>query len=194
MSQLIFPFLYFLLGLTSCAIFTPPPYPVEKHLSWEELQKLENWEWQGQVALSNSKEQTSFQVSWKQSHQDFKVHLWGPLGQNHAELSCENGLCQLKTQQDIFYSESPRELLKTYTGWDMPVEFASFWVKGIPAPNESYDFTKARDKTPATLIQTGWRIQYLEYQPHPPHLPRKIRMIQDTLQIRVHIREWKFLS
>lgn len=182
MKKILIP-IYLLLA--ACTTTHLPNYtPWQSHAL--ELEELIAWEWQGQIGATTPEGSSSLQVTWQQfSETEFEIHLHGPLGHNQVLFKCDEAECVLRAPQDTFVSQSPEELIFRYFGWDFPVENAIYWLKGMPSPNEPYEFTGN------VLQQSGWRVEYQEYHRDlPVPLPRKLVLERDKIRLKIVIQNW----
>lgn len=78
--------------------------------------------------------------------------------------------------------------LKTETGFIIPVNELSFWLKGLPAPNSKF---KLSQQPYVTIKQNNWEIIYKDYSYHNNYqLPKKILMNNKQNNIRLFIKNW----
>jgi outer membrane lipoprotein LolB len=143
----------------------------------------------GRVAVRYGGESATGRAEWRHTPAADDMVISNPLGQGIAELTRRGGEYTLVTADGKRHTAGDAEsLTEGVLGWRLPLGGLPDWVQGRPLPGEpaqiSLDGTRL-----ATLAQSGWRIEYLEYGENG--LPRLLRLTRDTLDIRLVIEEWR---
>jgi outer membrane lipoprotein LolB len=193
-------FLYFLLiasllaALTSCTTFSPASPPLK--MSWKErqlkLKRLNTWNIQGVIAIHATSNSGSATLNWQQTHQNYVLALFGPLGMGSIQIQGQPGNVLLRNAQGQEYrARSPEQLLHDQTGWDLPISSLYYWVRGLPAPGPVSKYEFDAYHRIAKLTQQNWQIYFRQYgRFHQNELPTKIELVHPGLKIKLVIYEW----
>jgi len=134
------------------------------------------------VGIRTTEDAASFSLTWVQQAASYDIRLTGTLGVPVAHLYAdENGVTIELPSKGKYEAFSASDLLFEHTGLVLPVESLRFWVRGNPDP----DLTFERDQS--TLIQSGWKIEYLEYEGPDPV---RIRLTKPEVRIMLVVKAW----
>ncbi len=204
--------------LTSCASHWAAHHKPEQinqtqtHLTpeaaWKQnqltLNRFQNWDAQGRIAVSRKKEGESASFSWQYCPEHFFLKLFGPFGSGAMELdgmlSGPNQHVTLRHGNKIQYAKTAEDLLYQQVKWRVPLSGLTYWIKGLPVPNQAIeDLNLNTDGSISKLTQLGWEITYAKYHDfNTPFekikLPTKIYLISNELEVKLAIRHWKPLE
>lgn len=190
-----------LLTLASCATVSPPkvePTTPQKTIAWENrvstLSSIENWDLKGLIAIRQSKDAVSANWTWQQqANHHYTISLFGPLGSNSVQLTGSPDHVSLEMSDGKkFTAKTPEELVAQQSGWRLPVSSLYFWIRGLPVPGVPSQKQFDTEKHLTTLIQQGWRIQYLNYTPvNQMDLPSKMTLNNAELNVKIVIKHWQ---
>lgn len=127
---------------------------------------LHSWTLSGKLGVRVPDDSGSARLRWKQQSDDYRIDLSGPFGQGRVIIdTTDSGVRLRQGGEPPLEAASAEALLWQATGWRLPVEDLTYWVRGIPAPGSDYDIA-ARTETGMvqTLQQRGWTLHYEEYQ------------------------------
>ncbi|MBE9398122.1 outer membrane lipoprotein LolB [Pontibacterium sp. N1Y112] len=185
-----------LLTLTGCSSFTTSEQPpIPQINSWNDHQQqmalLTHWELSGKIGIRSPQDNQSANLFWQQQDQKYVIEMTGPLGQGGARITGQPGHIQVSIAgEGDFQAGSPEALLQDTLGWSVPVEQFQWWVRGLPAPDSSFQQQMNNNRLDE-LMQDGWHVRYLRYKQHDIYtLPSKIRLSRDALSITLIIKEW----
>ena len=130
-----------LLVLSGCAT-RPPVSPADSEANWlahqAALETLTHWRVQGRIAVRTDSEGWSANFDWKQQGEDYRIRVRGPFGQGAVELHGNGrGVWLKRADQPPVFALNPEALLEQETGWQLPVEGLSSWLRGLPVPGGS---------------------------------------------------------
>ncbi|MEQ8495358.1 MAG: lipoprotein insertase outer membrane protein LolB, partial [Gammaproteobacteria bacterium] len=155
---------------------------------------LDDWRLTGKLAVQRADQGVSATLEWHEQGERFDLRLVAPLSGGTFKLTGDAGRVALFTPEgEMFTAASAGDLVEAHLGWRLPVEGARWWVRGIPAPGSA----AAQERRDAQgrwtdFAQDGWRISILDYHERAqPHLPRKLYLARDDLQVRLVIRHWQ---
>lgn len=134
------------------------------------------------MSIRTTEEALSFSLAWIQQAHSYDIRLSGMLGVPVAHLyGSESGVTIELPSKGKYQADSASDLLFQHTGLVLPLESLRFWVRGDPLPGKTFE----RDQS--TLMQSGWKIEYLEYQGLDPV---RIRLTRPDLSIMLVVKAW----
>ena len=190
--------IYSLLTLFLCACSTMQAREAAQNepMTWKQrsaqLNSISSWQIQGAMALRTREKSSSSSLTWKQSASDYQIHLFGPMGVGHIDITGNKTQVTLRTASHKKYTaNTPEELMQTQLGWHLPVTHLKYWIRGLPAPDvpahKHFDLYHHLD----SLDQEGWHIAYKRYtSQHGTDLPTKMELHNNDLNVRIVIKEW----
>ncbi|WP_347332090.1 lipoprotein insertase outer membrane protein LolB [Marinimicrobium locisalis] len=163
--------------------------------------ELHSWTLSGKLGARVPNDSGSARVRWKQQHGDYRIDLSGPFGQGRIIIdTTASGVRLRQGGEPPMEAADAESLLWQATGWHLPVEELTYWVRGIPAPNSEHDILA---RTEAGLIsqlrQRGWHLSYEEYQRVRQHtrqgvktlpLPGRIVAERDDTRLTLIVYDW----
>ena len=183
--------------LAACATRAPLP-PTEWQAHQDAISNITHFTAKGKVALITPNERLSAQFFWEQKEDVSTLRLTHFLGQTLFKLEINPNMAVLTDNNgQRHYAKDPKNLLFRITGFSLPVNEMSLWIKGLPASNNAYNL--GEDNRLASLSQyeknplLGWQIQYNAYDENTNNLlPSKIQMHLDTQKVNLLISEWTY--
>lgn len=196
-STVIFIFAGF---LASCATTRAPEHPPAQNetIPWgtrvQTLSGIQDWDLKAMIAIRNRNDAGTANMNWQQQNQNYHITLMGPLGSGSYELTGRPGRVELANSGgQHFYANSPEELLRKQTGWQLPVSDLFYWVRGLPVPNAPAEKKLDAYNHLVLLKQQGWIIQYLRYNSvNNVDIPTKIFLNNPSLDVKIVISQWQF--
>ncbi|MEJ2381479.1 MAG: lipoprotein insertase outer membrane protein LolB [Gammaproteobacteria bacterium] len=186
-----------LAALSACSVAPTGP-PVDRAKVWAEhersISRLDRWTIRGRVALSTEDEGWSAALQWQQRGTDYDIRVIAPFGQGSMRLQGGAAGVVLRTSDhpQPVYAANAEALLRSRTGWRMPVTALRYWIRGLPQPAGARTIQLDDRGRLAHLIQGGWSVDFLGYQRVDDYqLPEKIFMKNRDLRIRVVIHDWQ---
>jgi outer membrane lipoprotein LolB len=187
----------FIIALTGCSTLPATKTANNLNSSWDSRQKalsaLNTWQTKGAVAFKQGNEGTSASLYWEQIDKEhYTLILQGPLGAGAIKI---NGLPSsvTMTSQDnqTITAPSAEELLKTQTGWSLPVSYLYYWARGLPVPTLAAEIDYDTYHHITELKQAGWDIRYLQYTAvNDIDLPSKMTLQQSSFTTRLIFSQW----
>lgn len=184
------------LGLAGCATTPPAPGPLPGD-RWEarraELADLTHWTAIGKILIRSETQSWNGTLNWRQMGDRYRIRITAPLGQGSAQIVGGGGRVTLRTAENRTYSaRDPESLIFDTLGWRLPVSGLRYWMLGLEAPSppargRGLDSVGHLDH----LDQSGWRIQYLRYEPVASHtLPGKLFLDRRQVSVRIVVNRW----
>lgn len=164
-----------------------------------QLNLIRNWQISGKLGIRVPGDNGSATLNWKQSRQDYRIDLSGPMGSGRMAIDRRNGIVTLTTAgEEPQQARSGEELILAHTGWTIPVAQLIWWVRALPAPNEPISAQAFTDNGQLQrLEQAGWTLDYSNYQAvytgnhnQTTALPGRIVAAWGDIRLTLIIREW----
>ncbi len=184
--------------LSACAIIAKPPKadpgivdPAAWQVRQEQLRELDIWSLQGRVATGQLLGWTG-NLSWRQDGEVFNVRLAGPLGAGGFRASGTLDLVTIRTSERRMVTTQPDMLVEETLGWTFPLQPLRYWAQGRPAPGDYESISVDAQGRLIGLVQSGWRLTYLEYAEveNQPALPKRIVLDNGETRIRLVVDRW----
>jgi outer membrane lipoprotein LolB len=165
------------LALAACAAprLAPSPEPAEFELA-------------GRFAVSWRGEATSGSMAWRRAAGAEELLITSALGQGVARIRRSDGEFVLSTADHREYRAPDAETLtEQVLGFRLPLAGLADWVRARPAPGPSRARLDGEGRL-AQLEQSGWTIEYLEYD---GARPARLRLTYPGIDLRLAIAEWR---
>ncbi len=163
---------------TACAApeLAPPAGPAEFEIA-------------ARIAVRYGGEALTANLAWRHGAAADDLLITSPLGQGIARIARREGETTLSTPEPREYrAADPEALTEQVLGFRLPLAGLADWVRARAAPGPS----RARRDTAgrlAELEQSGWRIEYLEYD--AAARPARLRLSYPGVELRLAIASWK---
>ena len=176
----------FVLLLSACTTVPITPEVPYSRLAREHLYKLEQWSFEGRLALTGKNDSWSASINWGHKPDDEKIKLSGPLGQGATVIQLTGDLVTIDHGDGHAQSSTqPEEFINQQLGMFVPVHSLRYWVVGLPEP------TSAFVETATGFQQDGWFIEYKQMQlVDDQFMPRKITVMNDQVKLKLFIDQW----
>lgn len=188
-----------LLVLSACQSFTSQdsitgsgsPAIWQQHQ--QQVSRLDAWDINGKLAVRSPAQSGSGVLFWLQRQDYFDIRVTGPLGQGATRLTGRPGDIRLTTPQFSLEAASAEELMDSQLGWSLPVNNLLWWVRGLPAPDSTYQLQLSDNSLAHRLEQDGWQLEYVRYQTleNGSQLPERIQLQGPHLQLTLLIKQWQ---
>lgn len=194
--------------LTGCA--TKPNQPLALHCSDNALSEGAQsarrawfrthpiWRLSGRAALRFDHRGATVQLNWEEREDGQQIDVVAPLTHQHWRLltSTRGKPARLEGVEDgPHVGPDARKLLWDATGFLLPVNEITNWVRGIdmvgPVERERLD----RQQPSSQIEQKGWTIDYQQWQcplADQPALPHRLQARNNQAQLRLIIDHWDF--
>ena len=185
------------LWLVSCATAPSAIAPQNQNLQWNDrvqtLSNMQDWDLNALIAIRSRADGDSATLHWQQKKQDYTLTLFGPLGTNSYTLHGVPGKVTLQNPKGQTFSASTPELLVAQqTGWQLPVSYLRYWIRGLPVPGIPAEQQFDTYNHLSTLTQAGWKVQFLRYtSTSHVDLPSKIFINSPELSVKIIISQWQ---
>jgi outer membrane lipoprotein LolB len=150
------------------------------------------FELNGRIAVRYRDDAGSGNIAWRHAARSDELLLTSPIGQGIARIARTGDEIVLTLQDGREYKASDAETLTDQVlGFRLPIVGLADWVRGRAASDPAPAPTARRNDAEgrlAELEQSGWRIEYQEYQ---GSLPMRLRLTYPGVELRLAISEWK---
>lgn len=168
-------------GLTLLVLMTlvactsrPPVQTVLEDDFITNTEQLNKWQIRGRIAFIDAQHKKSASFHWVNNDKTLSFSLRNPLGITLATLIYDGQIAQIDADGEQYQSMEPSELIHSITGYRVPIELLSYWVKGVHADNDKFQhsFTHYKNGLIKQLFAEcqipsackNWEINYLQYE------------------------------
>ncbi|GGB31910.1 outer-membrane lipoprotein LolB [Oceanisphaera marina] len=180
-----------LLWLSGCA-YKAEKAPAGSWLAQKNaLAQLQQWQLSARLGIITSDERGSLSLFWRQNRNDYRMNLTNVVGKRVFDLSRQGRSVQLTDSDGQQHQAADaRELVQRLTGWDLPVEQLSYWIKGLPGATDQVTYDE--HGRPSTIKAHGWELRYLGYtQIEGLWLPSRLDLSHQDTKLRLAINQWE---
>lgn len=157
------------------------------------LALVPDWRLQGRVALTNGSRGGSGRLEWTQRGAGFEVVLSAPVTRQGWRLAGAPGDAVLEgLEGGPRHGPEAAALLREATGWEIPVDALSRWVRGVRAGSGRARMEFTGDGRLARLEQDGWTLDYADWRPQAGgiELPMRVTASRDAARVRLIVDAW----
>lgn len=157
------------------------------------ISEIDGWQISGKIGIQAPQDSGSGTLFWLQRQGYFDIRLSGPLGRGATRLTGRPDAVALEVAgQGRFEADSPEALVESQLGWQLPVSYLLYWVRGLPAPDSRSRIALDSNGRLASLQQDGWDVQYLSYTEENGYpLPNRIKLAGRDLKITLVVKDWQ---
>lgn len=195
-------------GLSACTTIQVEPVPdgltEQPPVDWQDrsakLSQFDHWQLLGKLAVRQPSDSgTAIINHWIQEGEAYDLALSSSfLGMGSTTLKGVPGFIELTLSNgETYRSGDPEALVKAATGWQLPLQSLTWWIRGLPAPDGDFRLL-FDDKGELVMIrQAGWEIRYDRWhgpQGDRPALPARVTALKEQKRVRVVVSSWKDLN
>jgi outer membrane lipoprotein LolB len=182
--------------VTACAVRPPQPSGSEAGMAleqWTPATPPGSWRLSGRASLQLDGEGATASLGWAQADAGYRIDLRGAFGAGSLRVTGDDeGVELLTADGERYTAESPRELVRAVTGYDLPVSFLRHWVTGHPVPWLSGRVRLDAAGHPVMIRQGEWRIAYEGFRSVAGHdLPERLAVERGATSVRIVIGDWR---
>jgi outer membrane lipoprotein LolB len=152
------------------------------------------WSLAGRIAVSNGRDGGSGRIEWSEDDEFFSVVFSAPITRQSWRLSMdETGATLTGLKGGPRTGNDPTALVREATGWEIPIDAMTAWVRGVPAS----EATPAATQYDALgrlshLEEDGWVIDYgwPDAPTTNPVMPSRIEAVRGTAKVRQVVDAW----
>ncbi|SOB76503.1 outer membrane lipoprotein LolB [Marinobacter sp. LV10R510-11A] len=195
-------------GLSACTTIQLEPVPDgltdQPPFDWQDrsakLSQFDHWQLRGKLAVRQPSDSgTAIINHWIQQGEAYDLALSSSfLGMGSTTLKGVPGFIELTLSNgETYRSGDPEALVKAATGWQLPLQSLTRWIRGLPALDGDFLLLFDDQGKLAMIRQAGWEIRYdrwHEPQGDRPALPARVTALKEQKRIRVAVSRWKDLN
>lgn len=195
-------------SLSACTTIQLEPLPAgmtdQPPADWQarsaKLTQFNHWQLSGKLAVRQPSDSGTAIINyWKQDGEAYDLALSSSfLGMGSTNLKGVPGFIELTLSNgETYRSGDPDALMKAATGWQLPLESLTWWIRGLPAPGGDFRLLFDDRGELAMIRQAGWEIRYdrwHELQGDIPALPARITALKEDKRVRVVVSNWQDLN
>ena len=182
------------LALQYCSSIAPPAV---ENVVWDSqrqlLEDLGQWELRGRVNVVYENESYTPNIRWQQEQRDYSIRLWGTLNAGNTRINGRPGAVTMERGGDILSASSPEQLILQQLGYELPVSYLEYWIRGLPAPGSRADLNFNDLNQLAGMEQDGWTVDYPDPRQYGDlTLPRRVDVTRplDDVRLRFFRLNW----
>jgi len=183
--------LLLLAGCQTLSVPEPQDWPQRR----ASLQAIQQFQFNGRLAVAAGNEGFSAGLRWQQRQQRSELKLQSPLGFNAAQIDYDGGSLRIIGNDGAVLEGAAAESgLIDALGFAPPLPSLRYWLLGSSDPAAAVAAEEWLDDMQrlARLAQDGWLIEYDEYQVVGGRwLPRRMTLHRDTVRVRLVINRWQ---
>ena len=140
----------------------------------------------GRVNIRYDNESHTPRIRWAQQKLEYQIRLWGTFNAGNTLIVGRPGYVTMQQNGDVLTAASPEDLILQQLGYELPVSFLEYWIKGMPAPNTPADLTFNELNQLTKLSQFGWSVSYTDPRQYGAiSLPRRVELTRPQNDIRL---------
>jgi outer membrane lipoprotein LolB len=173
--------------VTACSGSAPPAV---ENSSWvqhrDQLQDLDSWQLRGRVNVRYNNESHTPRIRWMQQNMDYNIRLWGTFNAGNTTIVGRPGYVTMEQGGEVLTASRPEDLILQQLGYELPVSYLEYWIRGLPAPASSADLTFNELNQLAQMVQDGWTIIYTDPRQYGSiSLPRRVEVTRPRNDVRL---------
>ena len=164
--------------------------PIASTADWQQQraiqEELRDWMLRGRVNVQYENESHTPRIQWHQRDKGYNIRLWGTFNAGNTRIIGQRGDVTMEHDGKVFKANSPEDLILQQLGYELPVSYLEYWVRGMPAPNSRADFTLNEQNQLSQINQDGWTIKYKDHRQYGNFiLPRRVEVTRPRNDIRL---------
>jgi outer membrane lipoprotein LolB len=182
--------------VTGCAVRPPAPTVSDDSVrlaDWTAPVAPAVWQLNGRTSLRLGEEGATASLTWRQDDAAYRIDLRGALGVGSLRIRGDaDGVTVRTADGERYRADSPRELVRAVSGYDLPVGFLRYWVIAQPVPWLEGRVRLDDAGRPGVIRQGGWRVRYDEFESVDGYsLPGRVAVTREKTSIRLVVRRWR---
>lgn len=187
---------FLILCLVGCSTTPKSDLPAQtapEQLATTSPSSLSTWKAEGRIAASKGKKGGNASFVWQQNSNHYHIKLFGPFASGSTFIIGDNHQVVVRQANGkVSTAQTPEHLLQKIAGFYVPVTGLQHWMVGESSP---FSKTQAQrfDKQGRLVFlkQDGWQIHFEEYHSDKDNLPKRLRLKNNELSVKLVIKSWK---
>ena len=162
----------------------------------EVLAGIEDWEFNGRIAVKAGDDGFNGKFNWEQQGDAFNATVGGPLGIGTVRIDGDGQAIRLTDKDGVeTVLQDPEAELRWRYGWTIPVASLRYWALGIPDPR----LPAVTEFNDAGLLirleQSDWVVEISRYREGGgQEMPRILSATNPDTRVRMVIDRWLFFD
>lgn len=172
--------------LSACNVAPPAAVNSNWVAQRDLLQQLDSWELRGRVDVRYNNDSHTPNIQWRQQESDYRIRLWGTLNAGATLIEGRPGFVTMENDGETVNASSPEDLILQQLGYELPVSYLEYWIKGLPAPGNRAEL-EFNELNQLTLIrQADWTVTYTDPRQYGAlSLPARMELTRPENDIRL---------
>ena len=183
-----------IIHIISCSLI---PNKIENYYNLS----TDDWIVKGKISIQyplnnelTKKETQIFNFEWKQKYNDFIIKIKIPFQIENIFIEKKDGNLYLRNQERVF-NDVKRKNVWLRLKSEVPFDELSSWIFGNPSLKSIYKILPEKETVFRSFSQKGWLVEYpIINNLNAIQLPKKIRLSNDTYNIKIYIQNWEVES
>ncbi|MFM2483375.1 lipoprotein insertase outer membrane protein LolB [Celerinatantimonas sp. YJH-8] len=176
--------------LSGCVTPPQPPQAGSWAQQQQQLQHIQQWQLQGQIAIFTPSERHSASLYWQHLLHAEKLQVSGPFGKQLFSATINPQGATIHSDGKLYQGADASQLIWQLTGWQLPLQRLPGWMIGLPS--EAHYQLGADHRISQMTTKDGWTIHYLSYQQVGIYtLPYLLEVQRDSIKIKLKINDWQ---
>ena len=184
----------FLTQFLGCAHFsrTPSFHYISPSIRNQQALAIKNWKIEGAMSIQSTQQSVITHYQWHQRAANYDIQLSSVLNLVRVNITGREyqfvKLC--RSNKRCYQAKTPELLLKQQLGWDLPISYLKYWIRGIPLQGKAI---KKYDPYGHLIFmqQNGFDLWFSNYQSfNGVDLPTRLDLQYPKLKIRLIIKQW----
>lgn len=160
------------------------------------LDRFRQWELNGKLAVKQPSDSGTAVINfWRQDNDAYELELSSSfLGMGRTTLEGVPGFIELTLPGgDQYQSGDPEALVEAATGWQLPINSLTWWIRGLPGPEGDFRLYFDKQDRLALIRQQGWEIRYDRWKAFIddlPPLPARLTAVKGEKRVRLVVSHW----
>ncbi len=149
-----------LLALSGCVVAPQSSQNSNWNAQRELLQELDSWQFRGRVDVRYNNDSDTPRIQWQQQDQEYRIRLWGTFNAGNTLITGRPGSVTMESRGETITASSPEQLILQQLGYELPVSYLEYWIKGLPAPGERAELEFNELNQLSLIRQADWTVTY----------------------------------
>lgn len=164
--------------------------PASENSDWlaqrDQLQQLQSWAFRGRVDVRYDNESHTPRIQWQQNGEEYQIRLWGTFNAGSTRIVGRPGTVTMENDGNVFEASSPEELILQQLGYELPVSYLEYWIKGLPAPDSRANLQFNALNQLTRIEQASWTVLYTDPRQYGDFLlPARMELTRPANDIRL---------
>ena len=173
-------------ALAACAGVPPAAETGNWPRQRESLEALDAWQFRGRVNVRYDNESHTPRILWRQRQRDYNIRLWGSFNAGNTLITGDSNGVKLEADGEVLTADTPEDLILEQLGYELPVSWLEYWIRGLPAPEGDADLRFNERGQLAEIRQRGWSVSYPDPRRYGElSLPGEIEVLRSANDVRL---------